>query len=58
MYLATSTHDPHALVWLLDEPLDLPVPAGLEWMSADELDGYYLLYRDPASTEPPARSRQ
>jgi hypothetical protein len=38
------------LAWLIDSPLDMPPPPGLEWMTPDELDGYYLLFDDTAST--------
>jgi hypothetical protein len=43
MYL-DSEDDGRILTWLIDEPLDLPNPPGLEWMTPEELDGYYLLY--------------
>lgn len=33
-----------ALVWLETEPLDLPSPVGLDWMTKEELAGYYLLF--------------
>lgn len=45
MYVTTNPEDPDAFAWLVDELLDLPVPAGMEWMSAEQLEGYYLLYR-------------
>lgn len=34
------------LVWLQTEPLDLPAPPGLEWMTQEQLEGYYLLFSD------------
>jgi hypothetical protein len=48
------------MVWFLDEPLDLQAPPGLEWMTAEELDGYHLLYAatiETATTADLAASR-
>jgi hypothetical protein len=38
------------LSWLIDSPLDMPAPTGMEWMTPDELDGYYLLFADTVKT--------
>jgi len=38
------------LAWLLDSPLDMPCPPGLEWMTPDQLDCYYLLFEGADST--------
>jgi hypothetical protein len=38
------------LSWLLNTLLDTPCPPGLEWMTPDELDGYYLLFSDIVPT--------
>jgi len=48
MYLSTAGGDGRVLAWLVDETLDLPVPPGLEWMTPEQLDGYYLLYQPDA----------
>lgn len=39
------------LSWLLDSPLGLPCPLALEWMTSDELDGYYLLFDNAGSPD-------
>ena len=48
MYLCGDQGDGRVLAWLVDEPLDLPAPPGLEWMTPEELDDYYLLYQPDA----------
>ncbi len=52
MQLDSAGRDGRVLVWLVDEPLDLPAPPGLEWMTPEQLDGYYLLY--PPVTDTPS----
>lgn len=49
MRLHTDTAEDTVFAWLVDEPLDLPTPPGLEWLTAEQLDGYYLLYADLAA---------
>jgi hypothetical protein len=41
------------LAWLIDSPLDMPPPPGLEWMTPDELDVYHLLFDDTAHAPAP-----
>ncbi len=51
VYLSCDDNGGRLLGWFVDEPLDLPTPPGLEWMTPDELDGYYLLY-EPDAEDP------
>ncbi len=48
MQLYECDGDGRMLAWLLDEPLDLPAPPGLEWLTPEQLDGTYLLYESAA----------
>lgn len=37
-------NDDRIFAWLVDVPLDLPTPPGMEWMTSEQIDGTYLLY--------------
>lgn len=49
MQLYECDDDGQTLAWLLDEPLDLPTPPGLEWLTPEQLDGTLLLYESVAN---------
>ncbi|MDQ6874937.1 MAG: hypothetical protein M3042_07765 [Actinomycetota bacterium] len=48
MQIFSDDSNGRVLSWLVDEPLDLPAPPGMEWMTPEQLVGYYLLYRPDA----------
>lgn len=52
MQLHINNDEDSVFAWLVDEPLDLPAPPGLDWLTDEQLDGCYLLFADLAADPP------